>query len=145
MIILDYPSKPKSYDTCPQKIQRRRRREGGNVKTDAETGVMQLYAKEYQRLPEAMRSQERNMKCIHFLEPLERCGPAHTLIQDFWFPELQENKGVLYHLVCGNFFFLPQLQGLPQRRSIKESACHCGIYKRGNFNPWVRNVPWGRK
>ena len=65
------------------------------------------------------------MKCILFLEPLERCGPAHALIQGFWFPELQENKGVLYHLVCGNFF-PPSYRGLPNDAASKNLPVSVG-------------------
>lgn len=48
------------------------------------------------------------------LLPLEcqgRGGPAHTLISDFWFPELGENPSVVLstpHPVCGRLLWQPQ-------------------------------------
>ena len=34
---------------------------------------------------------------------------------------------------------------LPGGTSGKESACPCKRHKRRGFDPWVSNVPWGRK
>ena len=38
-----------------------------------------------------------------------------------------------------------QVFGLPRWCSGKETACQCRSCKRHGFNPWVRQIPWGRK
>ena len=38
-----------------------------------------------------------------------------------------------------------QIFGLPRWYSGKETACQCRRCKRQGFNPWVREIPWGRK
>ena len=34
---------------------------------------------------------------------------------------------------------------LPRWHSGKEPACQCRRYKRQDFNPWLRKIPWSRK
>ena len=53
------------------------------MKTEAEMGVMWPKAKERLKLPEAGRGKEQNPYRFW-----SKCGPADTLILDFWPPEL---------------------------------------------------------
>ena len=62
------------------------KREEGHVKTEAGI-VIQLPAKECQKLPTNARGQERAMKDSS-LEALEGAWPRNTLISDFQPPEL---------------------------------------------------------
>ena len=39
---------------------------------------------------------------------------------------------------------LTSSQGFPGDSSGKEPACHCRIWKRHGFDPWVRKIPWKR-
>ena len=56
----------------------------GNVMKEAETGVMQPQAKGCWQPPQARRGQERGSPSSIWRE----YDPAHTLILDFWLPEL---------------------------------------------------------
>ena len=42
------------------------------------------------------------------------------------------------------FFFIRMWDGLPRRRSGKESAWQYRRHKRHRFDPWVRKNPWSR-
>jgi hypothetical protein len=78
---------PKSNDCCPYKEGRTQKKsEEGNVKVEAETGMMHLQAKEYHGL---------------FIKAKRRHGtvfPSPEGILDFWSPELGENKFLLFYV-----------------------------------------------
>ena len=65
------------------------RREGGSVTEEAEVRGMWPQVKKCQQPPEAARGKERVL-------PWRACGPANTLISDFWSPELGENRFLVF-------------------------------------------------
>lgn len=82
-----------------------------------ETRVMELQAQECQGLLATTRSQKEaetdfSPQILH-----REYGPANIWISDFQFPELSENKFLLFS-VCGCLLWQPQEANLPQTRSI---------------------------
>ena len=41
-------------------------------------------------------------------------------------------------------YLQPFMGGFPGGASGKEPACQCKRYKRREFDPWVRKIPWRR-
>lgn len=66
-----------------------------HVMMEAEIGEMHLQVEERQGLPATIRSREEARKDSP-LEPAEGARPASTLISDFWPPQLEENKFLLF-------------------------------------------------
>lgn len=77
---------PKFQDKCLQERHRE-----GDVRVEAEMGVMQAQAKACWEPQEAGRVQGG-----FFLEPQGHRGPAHTLILNLWPPELGDSKFLLH-------------------------------------------------
>ena len=80
------------YDWCPYKKEAGIEdgdTQGGRqpCDTEAEIGMGHRQTKEVQELPETTRSQNWQARA-HALKLQREGGPAHTLISDFWPPEL---------------------------------------------------------
>ena len=92
---------PMWYYRCPYKRQAEgdlRHVQRENVKTESETGAMQLSAK-----GGLSRSWNRRKMLFWFLQT--KCCPVATLISDFWSIEPREWMHFLWsHHVCGNLW-----------------------------------------
>ena len=94
--------------------------------------------------PQAQRPRPHSASCLWWWERGGQEVCSHQLGpflggRELWSPvglSAGESSEILILAISKSF------NGLPRRLSGKESSCQC---KRHRFDPWVRNIPWGKK